>query len=729
MSSTTIRSDAAEKARGKVLYGMDIERPRMLWGALVLAPVTHGRNLAVDLAPARRLAGVTAIDSTDVPTLVDGARADPEHPVFPTGEVHYRSQPVAAVAAPTLERAREAARAVRVAVDELPVAESVEEGADPSPEIIAHVHARHGDLDAAFASADLVLTETYRTSGICQVALEPHACIAEVRPDGTWYVQSSTQSPFGAREDIASRLGLPEHRIIVDGTWVGGGFGGKGSASIEPYALLLARASGVPVRLALTYREEFILGHSTLPTFTRISSAVRSGRVVGRRVLWRLDAGASLPGRDFATGYGIGFIHGPYDIPAVELEGFALRTHKPAFGPHRAPLAPQCAFVAESHMDHLAARLGVDSAAFRRAHAWVEGGSTALGQRVGPFGLSRCLELAEATARQWRSQHGANRGVGVGAGFWSTGTGAGGEARLRLAPDGLTIVQGEREIGSGSVIRGLSAVAERVLGLPRERIRVEYEDTAHAPFDSGVWGSRTLGALGQAVRAASEDLLRQLTARLRIRSGTVRLEASGSEVQVVSGEGAEPLGTLLTTEEVAAGGLTGMGKHYGTSGTIDDTRVVQGSFFAYTDFTGAAHVAEVEVDPDTATVRVLRYAAFHDAGTVVDLPTARAQVEGGIVMGLGTALTEEVLWGPDGRFLNPTLLDYRVPTLGEVPPIEVTFVEGFLGAGPFGAKGLGEPPIVPVPSTIANAIRDATGAELTELPMTGERVARALKLL
>ncbi len=727
--TSTIRADAADKVRGKVLYGMDIERPSMLWGALVLAPVTHGRLTAVDLTAARRLPGVTAIGAADLANLLDETRADPEHPVFPSEEVHYRNQPVAAVAAPTLERAREAARAVRVSAEELPAAEGVEEGAQPSPEVIAHVHARHGDLEAAFQNADLVLTETYRTSGICQVALEPHACIAEVRSDGTWYVQSSTQSPFGAREDIAARLGLPEHRVIVDGTWVGGGFGGKGAAFVEPYALLLARASGSPVRLALTYQEEFVLGHSTLPSFMRISSAVRSGRVVGRRVLWRLDAGASLPGRDFATGYGIGFISGPYRVPAVELEGFALRTHKPPLGPHRAPLAPQCAFVAESHMDHLAARLGVDSAAFRREHAWVEGDRTALGQTVRPFALARCLELAENRAREWRSDPLPNHGVGVGAGFWSTATGAGGEARLHLSPSGLTILQGEREIGSGSVIQGLSAVAERTLGLSREVIRVEYADTASAPFDSGVWGSRTLGALGQAVSQAAHALLGTLARRVHALPDAIHLEAVGADVMVVVAGRSTPLRTLLTPEELAAGGLDAEGKHYGKSGTIDPTRVVEGNFFAYTDFAGAAHVAEVAVDPDTATVRVVRYAAFHDVGTLVDPVSARAQVEGGIVMGLGTALTEEALWAGDGRLLNPNLLDYRVPTLGETPPIEVVFVEGYLGAGPFGAKGLGEPPIVPVPSTIANAIRDATGAEITELPMTGERVARALKLL
>ena len=729
MTPPPIRPDAREKARGRVLYGMDVERPQMLWGALVLAPVTHGRIRHVDLSAARRLPQVTAIGAADLGNLLDASRADSEHPVFPAEVVRYRNQPVAAVAAPTLERAKEAARAVKVSVEELPAAESVEEGAEPAPEVVAHVRARVGDVEAAFAGADLVLTETYRTSGVSQVALEPHACIGEFTPEGIWSVTTSTQSPFGAREDISSRLGVPEHQVVVQGTWVGGGFGGKGAASIEPYALLLSRASGRPVRLALNYREEFLLGHSTLPSFMRISSAVRSGRVVGRRILWRVDVGDSLPGRDFPTGNGIGFITGPYHVPAIELDGLALRTNKPALGPHRAPLAPQCAFVAESHMDHLAARLGVDSAEFRRAHAWREGDETALGQRVGPFGLARCLELAGERARAWRSRHLPNHGIGVGAGFWSTAATAGGEARLLLSPDGLVIVQGEWEIGSGSVIRGLPAVAERVLGLPSSRIRVESLDTAHAPFDSGVWGSRTVGALGQAVAEAARALLATLGRRWNEPPTSLHLEGSGSEVHVVSSGRSAPLRSLLTSQELSGRGMEAEGKHYGTSGAIDPARVIEGSFYPYTDFTGAAHVAEVEVDPDTATVRVVRYAAFHDVGIPVDPRTARAQVEGGVVMGLGTALMEEALWGLDGVLSNPNLLDYRLPTFADAPPIETVFVEGFPGAGPFGAKGLGEPPIVPVPATIGAAVRDAMGVELTELPMTGERVARALKIL
>ncbi|MGI0054490.1 MAG: xanthine dehydrogenase family protein molybdopterin-binding subunit [Thermoplasmata archaeon] len=726
--SYAIRPDSEIKARGAARYGTDLERSGMLWGALVLAPVAHGTIRSIDLSAARAMSGVVAIASADLPSLLADATPDAERPVFPSQEIVYRHQPVAAIAAPTLSLARAAARAVKVDATPLPMVESIEEGAMPAPEVIAHVHSRHGDVERAFAGADLVLTEVYRTAGIAQVPLEPHAVLAEFRSDGVGHVLTSTQSPFGAREDIASILGIPEDRVIVEGTWVGGGFGGKGSALLEPYALLLAKASGRPVRLALSYREEFLLGRTTLPTFVRISSAVKEGRIVGRRVLWRLDAGASLPGRDFATGYCIGFIAGPYRIPAIELEGYALRTHKPPLGPHRAPLAPQCAFVAESHMDHLAARLGVDSTAFRRDHAWVEGDRTHLGQSVGSFGLAECLARAERLALEWRRARAPGHGVGVGAGFWSTGTGSGGEARLVLSADHLTIVEGEREIGSASVVRGIAAVAEKVLGLPRHRIEVEYLDTSRAPFDSGVWGSRTVGALGQAVKQAALALRAELARRSSGPEKEVRLNEVDGELSVTFGATSVPVRALLRPADQPVGGILSEGRHYGKSGEIDLARVIDGTFYPYTDFTGAAHVAEVAVDVETGSIRVLRYAAFHDIGTVVDRATARAQVEGGVVMGLGTALTEETMWNAEGLLLNPHLLDYRIPTLGEVPPIDVTFVEGFLGAGPFGAKGLGEPPIVPVPATIANAVRDATGIGPTEIPMTGERMARALKV-
>lgn len=727
------RPDADAKLRGRVTYGADLDAPGMLWGVLVPSPIPHGRLRRIDLSAARALPGTVAIDATDVARLVGGTGGDAERPPFPTTEVVYRSQPVAAVAAPTLEQARAAARAVRVEIDPLPITADVEavfpewpgSGAAASPHVAAHVLARRGDVDRAFRDAEAVVRETYRTAGVHQVALEPHACLAEANGD-RWHVRTSTQSPFGVREDVGSVLGIPESSIVVDGAWVGGGFGGKASSFLEPYALLLARAAGVPVRLALEYREEFLLGRTTLPSVIRMETGVRDGQIVGRRVRLLLDVGTSLPGRDFATGYSIGFLLGPYRTPTFEVEGYAVRTNKPPFGPHRAPFAPQCAFVVESHLAEVARTIGTDPEAFRADHLWTTGANTPFGQPVGPFGLGAALEAARARAAEWRTPARPGRGVGVAVGFWSTQTGAGGEAELRLTPEELVIVQGEREIGSGSVAVGIAAVAARRTGLPRERIRVEYRDTSRAPFDSGVFGSRTVGALGRAVDEAATALLTEVARRIG-RPGDVVLGESPEGVVAIVGQERRPIRSLLVPGDLEAGGIVAAGRHYGTAVSIDESLVVDGSFYAYRDFTGAAHVADVSVDRETGLVRVERYAAFHDVGTLIDADTARAQVEGGIVMGLGTALTEEAIWSDEGRLLNPGLLDYRIPTLGEVPPIEVTFVEGFAGAGPSGAKGLGEPPIIPVPATIAAAVRAACGAHATELPLSGERISRALK--
>lgn len=732
--SSAIRPDAAVKLAGAAVYGTDLDLPGMLWAALVPAPVARGRIRSVDLGPARAMPGVVAVGAGDLASLLPGGGGDPDRPIFPTREIAYRHQPLAAVAAPTLAEARRAAAAVRVEVEPLPALVDLETAFPdwPGPEaagsehVIAHVHARHGDIEEAFRTADHVVEETYRTASVHQVAIEPHACVAHVT-GARWFVQTTTQTPFGVREDVASLLGLPEASIVVEGTWVGGGFGGKGSSLLEPFALLLSRASGRPVRLALQYRDEFQLGRTTLPAVIRLATAVKGGQIVGRRVRLLLDSGSSLPGRDFATGYSIGFLLGPYRTDCFEVEGYGIRTNKPPFGPHRAPFAPQCVFAVESHLEEVARAAGLDPAAFRAEHLWREGDVTPLGQRVGPFGLGAALAQARALAARWRAELPPGHGVGLAVGFWSTSTGAGGEVRLLLTPTELHIVQAEREIGSGSVQRGLSAVAERFFGLPRERVRTEYADTASAPFDSGVFGSRTVGAMGRAIVEAGDALRTDLAQRLGTRGG-VEVVVEGGELVAVSGGVRRPIRGLLTTEERARG-ILATGRHYAKSNTIDEQRVVTGSFYPYTDFTGSAHVAEVSVDPETGAVHVERYAAFQDAGTVIDLPTAQAQVEGGIAMGLGSALTEEALWSDDGRLLNPHLLDYRIPTLGEVPPIEVTFVEGFAGAGPFGAKGLGEPPIIPVPATVAAAVRDATGAHVTELPLSAERVARELKLL
>jgi CO/xanthine dehydrogenase Mo-binding subunit len=730
-----IRPDGNLKLSGAAVYGTDLEVPGMLWGALVPSPIAHGRIRSLHLDAARKLPGVTVVGPDELGALLGHGARDEERPLFAHDTVGYRHQPIAAVAAPTAAEAVRAAAMVRAVVDPLPIVADLESvfpewpgsGAGASPHVAAHVRARHGDLETEFRRADRVVAEVYRTASVHHVALEPHACLAEMR-DGIWHVRTSTQTPFGVREDLASLLGIPESLLVVEGTWVGGGFGGKGAPLLEPYALLLARATGRPVRLALGYRDEFRLGRTTLPAVVRMETAVTDGRIRGRRVRLLLDVGTSLPGRDFATGYSIGFLLGPYSTPAFEVEGYAVRTNKPPFGPHRAPFAPQCAFVVESHLDHVAREVGVDPETFRAQHLWQEGDITPLGQPVHGFGLPTAFERAHATARAWRHAAPPGHGVGIAGGFWSTSTGAGGEVRLRLTPDELVVEEAEREIGSGSVTTGLPTVASRSLGLPLDRIRVQYLDTSTAPFDSGVFGSRTVGALGRAIEEAAGKLRTTLGERLGSGSPVSFVDAPGTLV-VESGSRRAPVADLLTPDEVAAGGLVARGRHFGRAGTVDERRVVDGTFYPYTDFTGAAHVAEVSVDRETGTIRVERYAAFHDAGTVIDLPSARAQVEGGIAMGLGTALTEEAIWSEEGRLENAGLLDYRIPTLGEVPPITVEFLEGILGAGPFGAKGLGEPPMIPVPAAVAIAVREACGAHVTELPLTAERVARALKLL
>ena len=565
--SVAVRPDALAKLAGTVVYGADLVEPGMLWGALVLAPVAHGRLRSVDLSGARSIDGVVAVGPDDLSALLPGGGGDPDRPIFPRSEITYRAQPVAAVAAPTLELAHRAARAVRVEADPLPIFADLESifpdwpgpSAEGSPHIAAHVHARHGDVDAAFRNAERVVRETYRTASIHQVALEPHACLAEVR-DGTWRVKTSTQSPFGVREDTATLLGVPEASVVVEGTWVGGGFGGKGASLLEPYALVLARASQRPVRLALGYREEFLLGRTTLPAVVRLETGVSRGRIVARRVRLLLDVGTSLPGRDFATGYSIGFLIGPYRTPVFDIEGYAVRTNKPPFGPHRAPFAPQCAFVVESHLAHVAVEVGLDPEEFRADHLWTEGDSTPLGQTVRPFGLAAAFEAARATARRWRANVAPGQGVGIGLGFWSTGTGAGGEARLRLTPEELAIVEGEREIGSASVLVGLVAVAEGATGLPRNRIRVEYADTARAPFDSGVYGSRTTAALGRAVEEAARALLGTLAERMGVQ-GPVHLEVDGGAIVAVDGSTRRAVATLLTPEERRSEGLVADGRH------------------------------------------------------------------------------------------------------------------------------------------------------------------------
>ena len=734
------RSDALPKAMGAVPYAGDLELPGMLWAAYVTSPHAHARIRLLDPSPARKVPGVVdVLTAEDLPALLpDGFVEDP--PLLAAEEVRFVGQPVAVVAAETLPAARQGARAVRVEYEPLPSFTDIEsefprwpdrEEMKGNPHVTGHVLARRGDFEAVAARGDLVHEETYRTGMVAQVALEPHACLAEVR-GSDWHVITTTQTPFGIREDLADKLHLPAEHLRVEGTWVGGGFGGKNEAILEPHALLLAKKTGRPVRIGLSFREEFLWARSTQPAVFRMTSVVIDGRLVARRTRLLLDTGNSLPGRDFALGYSLGFTLGPYRLEAWEVEGYALRTHRPPFGPHRAPLAPQCAFAAEGHIDSLARRMGVDPVEFRRRHVWREGDLTPFGQKVPPFAAEAALREAQERIRSWRPQLPPHHGLGVAVGYWSTGTTAGGEADLFLGPGGLTVRQGEREIGNGTVVSGLVSVASQATGLPAEHITVDYHDTSRAPYDSGVWGSRTLSTLGFAVdkaaRAILEELARRFHPPLPPRT-EVRLAWEGGEVRVEGGGRSQPLLELLTPEERKDGGILRRGKHYGKGGSLDESVVVEGALYPYSDLTASVHLAHVAVDPETGAVQVIRYAAWQDAGKVFDVDGYRGQVEGGVVMGFGTALTEEGLLGPDGRLRNPGLLDYRIPTLAEVPPLEIVALEGFPGSGVGGAKGVGEPPIIPVPAAVANAVADATGHRVRELPLTPERVARALGLL
>jgi CO/xanthine dehydrogenase Mo-binding subunit len=733
-----IRTDALPKTRGAVPYAPDVELPGMLWAVYVTSPHPHAEIRGLSTARAREVPGVVDIlTAEDLPGLLH-REPEPGRPLLATRETRFVGEPVAVVAAESLPAAREGASRVSVDYRVLPAFTDLErefphwptpEEMRDHPQVNAHVHARRGDFDAVARTADHVHRELYQTAMVAQVPLEPHACVARVQGDD-WYVLTTTQTPFGIREDLADKLGLPQERVRVEGTWVGGGFGGKNEALLEPHALLLSRRTGRPVRIALTFQEEFLFSRTTQPALFWMESCLKDGRLVARRTRLLLDTGASLPGRDFALGYSLGFTLGPYRLDTFELEGYALRTHRPPFGPHRAPLAPQCTFASECHLDSLARQRGEDPVEFRLRHVWRPGDRTALGQPVGPFAAEAGLRRAQATVQAWRASAPPGHGVGVALGFWSTGTGAGGEARLTLSPQGLVLLQGEREIGNGSIWQGLPGVAATTLGIPPEAVEVRYGDTGHAPFDSGVWGSRTTAALGYAVAKAAEALRGEL-ARRAPGSGPVTLGTREGRLTVTREGRTWPATELLTPEERSGGGLSVEGKHYGKNeGTLEDGLVLEGEMFPYADLIASVHVAEVSVDRETGAVRVVRYAAFQDAGKVVNPEGYRGQVEGGIVMGLGTALTEEGMLDPGGRLSNPGLLDYRIPTLSDPPPeLTVVALEGSLGSGVWGSKGVGEPPIIPVPAAVANAVADATKARVRVLPLTPERVSQALGLL
>jgi len=739
-----VRPDGKEKVTGAGRYTADLDLTGQLHARFRYADHTRARILRIDTSRARALPGVLAVlTHEDVPEVRYGAMVK-DRLMFAKDEVRFEADVVAAVAALTPDLAARAVALIDVEYEPLPPLTDVEAAIAPDAPVVHEDWASYeaddalgrdgnvlgystivkGDADAAMASADVVVTGRYVADGSQGAPIEPRAIVAQWQGDRVT-VWTSTQVPFMARSGVARVLQIPESNVRVIVPLLGGGFGSKCDFHFEGHVAALARAAGRPVKLVFSREEEFVApDHRREGIVIELETgARRDGTLVARRGRLVLDGGAYCGEGGFFAQLAAMHACGPYVIQNVHVESTLVYTNNQPSGSIRAPTAPQMCWAVEQHMDELAGALDLDPVELRRRTLIEEGAESPTRQVFGPLGMKETLERAAELIGYGRELP-DGEAIGFACGWWpSFGVDSG--AYVKLNADGTgTIVTGAQENGSGAVM-GLPLLAAEALGMKPEDFSILYQDTDAGPWDMGSSGSQTTFNNGRAVVAAAREVRSRL-----LELASERLEADVVDLELVDGavsvKGAPS--TAVSIAELAGTGATIIGKGSGPvpqapAASPDSGCVGRLGFESFLEPQLITHAAHVRVDRETGVARVLRVAAVHDSGRILNPIGASGQVYGGVVMGIGQALTEGTQLDEAGRQRNPHLLDYKLATASDVPPIDIAWVETLaVDGGPDGSKGMGEPPCVPTAGAIANAIARASGARVRRLPMTAERV-------
>jgi CO/xanthine dehydrogenase Mo-binding subunit len=715
------RPDAPDKVTGAALYVEDLDFAGSLVGRVLRSPHAHARIARLDVSRARGLPGVAAVlTAKDIPgqNLIPMIQAD--WPVLAAEFVRHVGEGVALVAAQTREAAEAAMAAI--VIDYEPLAPLLDmEQALRAGEVIAHWKVRRGDATSTLSRGDLVVVEgTYHTPYQEHAYIEPNGMIGVPDGQGGVVVYGSMQCPFYVQKAVASALGCELNKARIVQTVTGGGFGGKEDAPSAPGAqvALLAQATGRPVRLILTREEDMAVMSKRHPGRVRMrTGATRDGDLVAVEVDYLLDGGAYATLSPVVLFRGTVHAAGPYRVPDVKVDSRVVRTHKVPCGAFRGFGEPQVVFACESQMDLLAERLGMDPLALRRRNALRKGDETITGHTLtASVGFDEVLTKVAASA-EWESKRASyaastgvlRKGIGIAACYYGVGLGAMGKhlnpagANVVVHGDGsVTVAVGTTEIGQG-MITVLTQIAAEALGCPVELVRVVEADTSRVPDSGPTVASRTTVMSGNAIRDAA-----------------VKIRAAMEPVIADSGLSWKDAVAVCVQKQV---GLAAHGWAVPPATTFDLTT---GQGEAYICYSFSANIVEVEVDTETGETRVLRVHSGHDTGRVINPTTGEGQVEGGVVQGLGYALVEEHATR-DGRILNDQFSTYIIPTTLDTPEIRAILVEDEFPWGPYGAKGLGETPIIAVAPALTNAIHHAVGVRLSEIPATPERVWTALR--
>ncbi|MBI1884805.1 MAG: xanthine dehydrogenase family protein molybdopterin-binding subunit [Chloroflexi bacterium] len=749
------RIDAAGKVTGKTVYADDMHLPRLLHAKLVMAPYAHARIKSIDSAKARRLPGVEAVvTAADLPPH----RKNPSNRrevLLAEDEVLFYGQPVAAVLASDPHVAEEARDLVRVEYEELPpVVDPVAAMAEDSPlarspvsevdrteekghiatgveqreeqgkpsNIASEMSFKRGDLEEGFAGADAVVEGTWWSGMVHQSYIEPHVTIADYDATGELSIWTSTQAPFYIRDEVSEILEIPETKVRVTATEVGGGFGGK----IFLYETLVAALAMVvrrPVKLTMSRKEDILAATPAPQAVVELKTGMKAdGTLTALQARLIYDSGA-FPGAPMLPGCLI--IGGYYKCANLGIQGYEVLTNKVSVGALRAPGAHNATFAIESAVDMMARKLGLDPLEVRLKNAVEKGDPLPSGQPYPAIGLKECLQAISETA-VWNERrdsrkhpnrpdgHPPARGVGLAVGGWLGGLQPA-SATVGLNGDGtINVIVGAADITGTNT--SFAQIAAEELNVPMSMVNVTTGDTKTAPYAGMSAGSKTTFTVGRAVKLAADEARRQI-----LEIAGHRLETAPDDLEMKDGVVRIKGSTDKTLTFGRIGHMsTGFAARYAPvvgTGTITARRQAPG-------FT--VQIAEVEVDPDTGEVTLLRYAIAQDAGFAINPLSVEGQMQGGASQGLGIALSEEMVYDDKGRLLNPNFLDYRLPTTRDLPPIEAIIVEVPSEDGPYGARIVGEPSIVAGAAVIANAVADAAGVRVYDAPITPERVLRAM---
>ena len=729
------RAEGPEKVTGAAVYPADINLPGTLVGKCLRSPYAYARILSVDAAAARQVPGVHAVlTGFDIPEMLVG-RFLRDMPVLARDVVRFMGQKVAAVAAEDADAAEEAVQRIEVEYEELPpILDPLEAmrpnapvlhpdfmsytgrvpGPQEHPNVVAHATWKQGDVEAGWGEAAHVFEHTFRTPHQHQAYIEPHASVLSLDTNGRVQVWINSKMPFQVRQQLADGIDLPQEMVCVSPTFIGGDFGGKGSFMDTHVAYWLARATGRPIRMVMTYVEELMAANPRHPAVMTFKTGVRpDGTITARQARLIYDSGgyaAFKPAR--GVGYG-SHGAGPYKMGHMQIDAYMVYTNHVPCGSMRAPGDPQSIFASEAQMDLIARALGIDPYDFRMRNLVRDGDVSPLGHHWHNVMGTRTLEAA-AQAAGYHQPKAVIPGkqIGRGIAICERHVGAGTSvAKVAIAPDGtVTLYTALRDTGSGfyTVLR---QIIGQELGVSYNTIRMETWSTDDTVFDTGVGGSRVTHVGGQATYGAVRAVCQKLRELAAARYGWTAEEIIFKEEQVlVPGQPPVRLADLVAQ----SGGPVEAEFTYAAE--RDEHLTVF-----------CAQVAEVEVEEETGEVTLKTFTTAHDVGTILNPIAHQSQIEGAVMQGIGYALMEELQYD-EGRVSTLSFGEYKIPTMGDIPELRTVLVPSESGGPtPYGGKAIGEQPISAVAPAIVNAVLDATDISIPDLPVTAEKVYRAMQ--